>query len=284
MEALRASYGEYSSDSDSERDPTAPCDPTQIPISLPPPPLSLLHPPNSLGAFDYSVQIDQPKRVRSFPHVEGNFALHVYIPVIVPSAQRKDISLFLKRVARLLPVLHVVDVDVPLRDLIKDDQKFDQVVLGREFHVSLGRTVPIRVHQRDSMVGMLRQRLQSHRRYCIDFTKWVVFVNDDYTRTFLSLEVTAGGLTEMKKQIEAVNDVYRLHNLPEFYKDPRPHISIAWAVGDISDSLSKVIREETKMHHTIGDLSHKRLCSCVFSGILCKIGNKTFDICKVQEE
>ncbi|XP_073126841.1 uncharacterized protein [Henckelia pumila] len=284
MEALRASYGESSSGSDSESEPATSSDPTQLPISLPPPPLSLLHPPNSLGSFDHSVQSDQPNRFRSFPHVEGNFALHVYIPVIIPLTQRKEMAFFLKRASRLVPQLHVVDFDIPLRNLIKDEQKFEQVVLGREFHVSLGRTVPIRVHQRDSMVGMLRQRLQSHRRYWIDFTKWVVFVNDDYTRTFLSLEVTAGGLTEIKKQIEAVNDVYRLHNLPEFYKDPRPHISIAWAVGDIRDSLWKLIGEETKMQNAVGDLSHKRLCVCMFSGISCKIGNKTFDICKVQEE
>lgn len=34
-------------------------------------------------------------------------------------------------------------------------------------------------------------------RYWIDFSKWEVFVNDDRTRTFLSLEVTTGGLLEV---------------------------------------------------------------------------------------
>lgn len=34
-------------------------------------------------------------------------------------------------------------------------------------------------------------------RYWIDFSKWEVFVNDDCTRTFLSLEVVAGGLLEV---------------------------------------------------------------------------------------
>lgn len=144
------------------------------------------------GTSDLSVQRDHPNRVRSFPHVEGNYALHVYIPgnltffqltillfisvsyerleyfwwvlVSIPLTPRKELSLFLKRVAAVVRELHVVDVDIPLSNLIKDEQKFDQVVLGREFHVSLGRTVPIRVHQRDSMVAMLRQRLQSHRR------------------------------------------------------------------------------------------------------------------------
>lgn len=34
-------------------------------------------------------------------------------------------------------------------------------------------------------------------RYWIDFSKWEVFVNDDCTRTFLSLEVVTGGLLEV---------------------------------------------------------------------------------------
>lgn len=98
----------------------------------------------------------------------------------------------------------------------------------------------------------------------IDFSKWEVFVNDDQSRTFLSSEITAGGLTEVwdtelvllfffflktssvirmhpcasrictvvlnpfvlialllfqiTKHINIVNNVYRLHNLPEFYE------------------------------------------------------------------
>lgn len=126
-----------------------------------------------------------------------------------------------------MPGIYVVDVDVPFTSLRKDDSELEQVAFGREFHISLGRTVPIRVHQIDSTVAMLRQRLQSQRRcdyrlfsshfdtlfimmrflilffffvlsrYWIDFSKWEVFVNDDRTRTFLSLEVITGGLLEV---------------------------------------------------------------------------------------
>ncbi|PIN05692.1 hypothetical protein CDL12_21763 [Handroanthus impetiginosus] len=284
MDALIASYGETSSDSDSESGPTHTADPIQSSTPLPPPPVALLHPPNSPGTSDFLEQSNHANRVRSFPHVEGNYALHLYIPVTIPLAPRKELALFLKRVAAAVRELNAVDIDVPLSNLIKDEQKFDQVVLGREFHVSLGRTVPIRLHQRDSMVGMLRQRLRSHKRYWIDFNKWEVFVNDECTRTFLSMEVTTGGLAEIKKQIEAVNEVYKLHNLPEFYKDPRPHISIAWAVGDISNSLKRMIEEEMKRHTAIGGLSQRRLFTWKFGGISCKIGNKTYEICKVQEE
>lgn len=284
MDALIASYGDASSDSDTDVST-----PTQAPTNsqgfsnpLPPPPVFLLNPPNSLGTMEY-LQIGQANRVRSFPHVEGNYALHVYIPVYIPSTPKKELALFLKKVTSLVPGLHVVDVDVPLNSLCKDDHKLEQVALGREFHISLGRTVPIRVHQIDSVVAMLRQKLQFQKRYFIDLSKWEVFINDDHTRTFLSMEVITGGLAEITRQIQAVNEVYKLHNLPEFYKDPRPHISLAWASGDISDSLKRVVEEEMKRFNVRGSLQ-KCIFSSKFSGIECKIGQKTHKICKIQDE
>ncbi|TYH90229.1 hypothetical protein ES332_A13G035900v1 [Gossypium tomentosum] len=290
MEALRATYGDDdSSDSDSDHSPplsfpanSNPQTEEMLSSALPPPPVSLLHPPNSLGSL-YYLQTGQPSRVRSFPHVEGNYALHVYIPVFIPSISKKEMGQFLKRVSSVVPNLHVVDIDIPLNTLCKEEHKLEQVALGREFHISLGRTVPIRVHQIDSIVAMLRQKLQFQKRYWIDFNKWEVFVNDDRTRTFLSLEVVTGGLPEITKQIQAVNEVYKLHNLPEFYKDPRPHISLAWALGDVSGSLKKVVEQETKSSAFRGSLQ-SRICTSKVGGIECKIGNRTHIICKSPDQ
>ncbi|KAJ6294423.1 hypothetical protein OIU76_022487 [Salix suchowensis] len=292
MEALRASYGDASSDSDS--DLSSPSTKKSIPplsnpkaetIALPPPPLALLTPSNPLGALD-SMLNGQSSRIRSFPHVQGNYALHVYIP----------------RISLLVPGLHVVDADVPLDILCKDDQKLEQVALGREFHISLGRTVPIRVHQIDSVVSMLRQKLQFQKGYWIDFNKWEVFVNDDKTRTFLSLEVLTGGLAEITKQIQLVNDVYKLHNLPEFYKvsflsNSHEHLLLSvieyilqdsctmldvanrihaliyrWLglLGDVSDELKREVVNEMK-RSGVGGSTSKRVFTCKFSGIECRI-------------
>lgn len=289
MEILRASYGDASSDSDS--DSSSPPTTKSVPpvsnpkaeaIALPPPPLALLTPPNPLGALD-SMLNGQSSRIRSFPHVQGNYALHVYIPVNIPPALKKEVVQFLNRISLVVPGLHVVDADVPLDILCKDDHKLEQVALGREFHISLGRTVPIRVHQIDSVVAMLRQKLQFQKGYWIDFNKWEVFVNGDKTRTFLSLEVVTGGLAEITKQIQSVNDVYKLHNLPEFYKDPRPHISLAWALGDVSDVLKREVVNEMKRSSAGGSIL-KRVFSCKFSGIECHIGKKTYKISKFLDE
>ncbi|KAM1020480.1 hypothetical protein ACFX14_041747 [Malus domestica] len=295
MEALIASYGDSSSGSDSESPAPPPSPPPELnnpqepTPALPPPPLSLLDNPNSFGFLDFSASA-QPSRVRNFPHVEGNYAVHVYIPVYIPPAPRKEMALFLNKLASLVPGLHAVDVDFLLDILRKDEHKLEQVALGREFHISLGRTVPIRVHQIDSLVTMLRQKLQIQRRYGYiyillsalrEFSS--VFVNDDQTRTFVSIEIIAAGLAEITKQIQAVNEVYKLHNHPKFYKDPRPHISVAWALGDISNSLNKVVEEERR-RSTIGGSLQKCIFTSKFNGIECRIGNKTHKICKFSEE
>ncbi|KAK7316604.1 hypothetical protein RJT34_00193 [Clitoria ternatea] len=283
MDALKACYGDGSSDSDTESDPsTIPASACSKELTpLPPPPISLLDPPNIFGAQD--LQIGQTTRVRSFPHVNGNYAFHIYIPINISPPSMKVLAAFLKKVSSQEPSLNVVDVDAPLNILCKNDEKLEQVALGREFHISLGRTVPIRVHQIDSMVSMLKQKLQTqHHNYWIDFNKWEVFVNDDHTRTFLSLEVVQGGLVEITKQIEAVNTVYKLHNLPEFYKDPRPHISIAWAPGDITNSLKKVVDDEMNKC-AVGKSLKKCIFNCKFKGIECKVGKKTCWICKISD-
>ncbi|XP_013671084.1 U6 snRNA phosphodiesterase 1 isoform X2 [Brassica napus] len=208
MDALRASYGDSSSDSDTDDLSPAAENHGEVStsgkhgkesISLPPPPLSLLESIGSTGSLDvYSTKT--VTRVRNFPHVDGNYALHVYIPVFIPLLAKKEIACVLKRVASLVPHLHLVEADIPLSILCNDDQKLDHA-LGREFHISLGRSVPLRVHQINSLVSMLRQKLQLHKRYWIDFNKWQVFVNDDSTRSFLSLEITTSGLSEVSSKL-----------------------------------------------------------------------------------
>uniref|UniRef100_A0A1D1Z6C2 U6 snRNA phosphodiesterase 1 n=1 Tax=Anthurium amnicola TaxID=1678845 RepID=A0A1D1Z6C2_9ARAE len=205
-------------------------------------------------------------------------ALASYFPFIIPSTTRKQLASFIKRIASRVPDLFAIDVDMPLGVLCKEDQKLEQV-LGREFHISLGRTVPIRVHQIDSIVDMLLQKFQSQRQYWIEFSKWEVFVNDDQTRSFLSLEVKGAGLSEINRQIQIVNDVYRLHGLPGFYKDPRPHISLVWALGDISCALKQAIEEQSRCRNNLGSCQ-RHIFMCKFSGVECKIGKKSYSVCK----
>ncbi|TYH90226.1 hypothetical protein ES332_A13G035700v1 [Gossypium tomentosum] len=234
---------------------------------------------NSLNSdFNHSPRLSLP--ANSNPQTEEMLSSPLPLPLPPVSLLHPPIPL---RVSSVVPNFHVVDIDVPLNTLSKEEHKLEQVALGREFHISLGRTVPIRVHQIYSIVTMLRQKLQFQKhRYWIDFNKWEVFINDDRTRTFLSLEVVTGELPEITKQIQVVNEVYKLYNLLEFYKDPRPRISLAWALDDVNGSLKKVVEQETKSYVFRGSLQSRyySICTSKVGGIECKIGNRTHIICK----
>ncbi|PWZ24619.1 U6 snRNA phosphodiesterase [Zea mays] len=311
MDALMASYAS-DTDSDGGEPASVSGGAPEVPepsALLPPPPLDLLQPPNFV---DYSAMA-QGGRVRSFPHVEGNYAVHVYIPVVIPSDARKQLALSMKRAASLVPDLYAVDADYALSELCKDEQKLEKVLLSREFHVSLGRPVAVQVHQIDSFIAMLRQKFQPQQqlgysclvfffvlfnfcislslmeifihveqRYWMEFNKWEHFVNDDCTRSFVSLEVTRTGLPEITRQILMVDEVYRLHGLPEFYTNPRPHISLVWALGDVSGKLKQALKDIEKYQSSMSSLQ-KCNVRCKFSRVVCKVGKKVHDICKVAD-
>lgn len=121
--------------------------------------------------YDYKLRMFAPALITlkvyhflSFGCCKNNLAFS--FSVLIPTPVRAQLALFVKRIASLVPELYAVDFDYPVAELCKDDVKVEQMLLGREFHISLGRTVPIQVHQIDSIVAMLRQKLLrkgSHR-------------------------------------------------------------------------------------------------------------------------
>eukprot|EP00246_Nothoceros_aenigmaticus_P014477 TRINITY_DN5507_c0_g2_i1.p1 TRINITY_DN5507_c0_g2~~TRINITY_DN5507_c0_g2_i1.p1 ORF type:complete len:106 (-),score=1.69 TRINITY_DN5507_c0_g2_i1:252-536(-) len=75
-----------------------------------------------------------------------------------------------------------------------------------------------------------------------------------------------------------VDDVYKLHNLPTFYKNPRPHISVAWISGGEMSRLSHTATELNKMSGMNGQASGHPLWTAQFSRVECKIGQKLYPI------
>lgn len=64
---------------------------------------------------------------------------------------------------------------------------------------------------------------------------------------------------------------------------PRPHISVAWALGDISNPLKKVFEGERR-RSAVGKSLQKSIFTSKFNGIECRVGNKIHKICKFSEE
>ncbi|XP_055582452.1 U6 snRNA phosphodiesterase 1 isoform X1 [Falco cherrug] len=153
-------------------------------------------------------------RVRGFPHERGNWATHVYLPYNAEDEFLELLELLVAHARAHVPSLAAME----------------------EFHLSLSQCVVLRYHWIDPFVRSLREHLASfHRFFCVaDQVK--VYTNQNKTRTFIGLEVSAGHF-QLLELVSEVDRVLEEFDLPTFYKDPSFHISLAWCVGDLSGRL-----------------------------------------------
>jgi RNase P protein component len=136
-------------------------------------------------------------RVRTTPHVEGQFAAHVYVALTLSRRSQlySTIRDILSDAKEVVPALHPIwpaDARRP------------------ELHVSLSRPIFLRAHQREEFkrtvkriaqlqkpsVRLLTTRLHliipSHTSFQVSFTTLSELTNDEKTRTFLTIEIGAG--------------------------------------------------------------------------------------------
>ncbi len=74
--------------------------------------------------------------------------------------------------------------------------------------------------------------------------------------------------------IEGVNRAFKLHGLREYYEDPRPHVSVAWLLGDAEHAArSALARPEAQ--RAAQAVAAAGWCTCA-GRIVCKAGQKTY--------
>eukprot|EP00897_Mesotaenium_endlicherianum_P008444 jgi/Mesen1/7628/ME000004S07895 len=149
---------------------------TSIRLPLPPPDVLQLCSPSAAGKEEGSGRAHQ-MRVRSFPHVVGNYAVHVFIPVVVLPSAREHLAHLLSRAAQLAPAL------LPIQDAASTSaaapgapsanqsqllllQQPQQIGLGLagECHISLARPAAIRFHQIETLLAMLRDQFRGQKK------------------------------------------------------------------------------------------------------------------------
>ncbi|CAI5504999.1 unnamed protein product, partial [Closterium sp. Naga37s-1] len=196
------------------------------------------------GASKAKVKADYGGRVRTFPHVEGNFAVHVFIPVSIPTSLQPLLQSHLRTAISALPALAPVDPD-SLKAAVAGvggaaataDCGFGATVTGAgggattatamhalvtgEVHMTAARTVPIRFHQIDSLLSLLRLRLKPQKRFHLHLDKWTAFVNDEKTRSFLALEAAREGLPE-HSSFSHYTALFATSPRPLLTTDPQP--------------------------------------------------------------
>ena len=216
------------------------------------------------GRNDDAARASTSGRVRAFPHVQGNFATHVYVPLAVTdwTEARHELGDILAKLARAVPTLR--PIGTINGNLGEDcDSAFDAIaslVPDGDLHVSLSHTFPIRAARKDGLLTALRRGLA--RDLATGWDALVgpnleVFVNDARTTTFLALRVgtaspidpspgtsprtAANASGSWKGAYSAVNGVMRERGYPQFYEDPKPHASVAFAPGDREAELREAI-------------------------------------------
>ncbi|EFJ44917.1 hypothetical protein VOLCADRAFT_118507 [Volvox carteri f. nagariensis] len=205
------------------------------------------HSPSELRKLPAAVAataLPGPARVRTFPHVVGNFPTVVLLPV---PGMDEALDAVYRRVRRLLPDLEPMTQDLPpeaaanaapprsgggggggggRRDVALGEQQGlygglqgTPVQPHRGYHISLSRTVPIRHAQIAPLTALLAEGLSAVTRcFQVSLAGLRPFANDEGTRSFVSVMVTHGS-----EQV------------------PMPHVSVGWLPGNQQDRIAKAL-------------------------------------------
>ncbi|KAF8073648.1 hypothetical protein FPV67DRAFT_1410341 [Lyophyllum atratum] len=170
------------------------------------------------------IPVDRPElhqgRIRTKPHVEGQWAAHIYVSLIVErhSALYSVISDVLRDAKETSPTLN-------------DFWSSSGSPKRRELHISLSRPTYLRAHQREDLKRAVKGISKRFSPFAVSFATFAELVNDERTRTFLTMEVGAGH-HELQAISAALTPTLQAIRQKEFYSDPRFHASIAWALLD----------------------------------------------------
>eukprot|EP00794_Sanderia_malayensis_P019042 gene19042-20955_t len=198
-------------------------------------------------------------RVRSFAHVDGDWASFVYIPV--------------KPCSSLLSTLKKIHATAKLS--FPNLQTFGV----NDFHITLSRTVSLRHYWIETIISKLRDEFSSSKSFSFHLDLPELYTNDEKTRTFIGLRVILGE-SKLEKLSRKVDKVFSEFGLPGYYEHPSFHMSIAWHLGDVTciapsdlqESLQEIL--ESTSHNDTSE--NPRILTA--SQIVLKCGKKIFTL------
>ncbi|GJJ15709.1 hypothetical protein Clacol_009987 [Clathrus columnatus] len=168
--------------------------------------------------------IDDPSkhqgRIRSHPHVEGQFASYIYVPINIGVDGVKDILKVVKKALGL-----VMKSEPLIHPIIEDFESSKCMAL----HISLSRPVYLFHHQREILRRAVKAVASSQSSFPASFANFTTFENDEKTRAFIAMEIGAGH-SELRRLVESITPTLRSLYQKEYYPQPRFHASIAWAL------------------------------------------------------
>ncbi|KDR82627.1 hypothetical protein GALMADRAFT_238043 [Galerina marginata CBS 339.88] len=157
-------------------------------------------------------------RIRTTPHVDGQFAAHVYVslPLGRHSLLYKVVQAILCDAKEAIPTLHEIWTTEPVSQ-------------RPELHISLSRPIFLRAHQREDLKRAVKNIAKAHKAFIVSFAILSELINDEKTRTFLTMEVGAGH-HELRSLANSLAPAIEAVRQQAYYVKPRFHASIAWAL------------------------------------------------------
>ena len=182
-------------------------------------------------------------RVRAFPHVDGNFATHVYIPVDIPSPPPRGARATPRGPRRARPV------PPPRRPRRAPGSTLDpDALVPDHLHVSLSRVFPIRIDARarpSSPRSDARSRpwtpstptsarpsaSSSTTRETPRSSRWTSPPGDSSGDRDDDDDRYDDRHDRFRAMVRAVDEALDARGYPTFYRRPVPHVSLLWCPG-----------------------------------------------------
>ncbi|KAI8144110.1 U6 snRNA phosphodiesterase Usb1 [Fennellomyces sp. T-0311] len=203
--------------------------------------------------FSPATKTDDPGRhqgrVRTKPHIENNWATHVYVEVPASGGIKQIVG----------PL-----ISDQIHSLVQEGD--DEGLL----HISLSRAVFLKEHQLDSFAQSIREHVTQVGGFRITFAQVSVLTNDEKTRSFITVEVGAG-YSELLSILKSVDAVMEKFKRPVFYKPPRFHASVAWCLRPepLEDAIGTIPAVELD---DLANVSH------MVTKLIVKMGNRVVQI------
>jgi len=165
--------------------------------------------------------VDNPSlhqgRTRTMPHVDGQYATHIYASVLLDrdSTLFKLLCKILASAKNMTPTLH------DFWSSSKDSKP--------ELHISLSRPIYLRAHQREEMKRAVKLIAEKTPPFTASFASISELINDEGTRIFLALEIGAGH-HELTTLTTLLTPTLRAIRQQEYYASPRFHASFGWSL------------------------------------------------------
>ncbi|ETO05075.1 hypothetical protein RFI_32320 [Reticulomyxa filosa] len=209
---------------------------------------------------------DHQGKIRSFGHKEGNWNVHVFLPIKINASN--NFYPFLKSICNNNLSK---SVDSQTIHFLLDEPMDDNLL-----HISVSRSQPIRTHQIntfiDTFIKFVVDVLQKQKILTtlqqIELSGLKIFSNDEKTRHFASILVREKDKLKIVEIIELVNQVMEKFQLQTYYQDAMPHLSFAWSIHPISLLLNTPSNKDC----TNADLNS--VFSVVVNAIHVQIGNQ----------